>query len=385
MAVRSDWFHFYTRDDAMKKASLQEKLKLIRKQLDAFAVLKQEVTSRFSKETFLHNITRLENRYSKSQVQSLEVVTNLALFRQLLLRLQLDNSHGSRAADGSEVLEYFVDILRLIDDMKRLNKYFTERVYTPLVENLFPAHGMEKAATSLTGHAQAVTVLSKTAQSQQTGAVENGKSREQAAKVDDRTAKFLRTVTRLFKLQQRWSRLSSDGPISVVLFEAETNRNSTEADSAKPFHIISQLVPDLVAKASKAVAITEKWYKLFVGLSDSAVKDEASSRERQIEDLREKITKTSRTIQELETNLVDYQEELAGLTAKDARYDELTEAFQIASVSSEELSTDISDLEETEKKITKQLEDFSRRKEIKEYEGLKQEAGHIQQKLQSTR
>ncbi|CAH1238622.1 Hypp5605 [Branchiostoma lanceolatum] len=269
--------------------------------------------------------------------------------------------------------------------MKRLNKYFTERVYTPLVENLFPAHGMEKAATSLTGHAQAVTVLSKTAQSQQAGAAENGKSREQAAKVDDRTAKFLRTVTRLFKLQQRWSRLSSDGPISVVLFEAETNRNSTEADSAKPFHIISQLVPDLVAKASKAVAITDKWYKLFVGLSDSAVKDEASSRERQIEELREKISKTSRTIQELETNLADYQEELAGLTAKDARYDELTEAFQIASVSSEELSTDISDLEETEKKITKQLEDFSRRKEIKEYEGLKQEAGHIQQKLQSTR
>ncbi|XP_035688384.1 uncharacterized protein LOC118424045 isoform X1 [Branchiostoma floridae] len=383
MAARSDWCHFYTRDDVMKKASLQVKLQLIRKQLDAFAVLEKEVTSHFSEDTFLNNIRRLENTYSKSQLQSLEVVTNLALFRQLLLRLQLDNNHGNRDVDDRGVLEYFVDILRLIDDMKRLNRYFTERVYTPLVENLFPAHGMEKAATPLTGHAQAVTVLSeKGKKTLQARAIENG---TQASKCDERTAKFLRTVKRLFKLEQRWSRLSSDGPISVVLFEAETNKNSEETDSVRPFHLISRLVPDLVAKAGKAVAITEKWVTLFVGMSEWAGKDERSSRERQIEELRGKISKTSRTIQELETKLADYREELAGLTAKDARYDELTEAFQMASVSSEELSTDISDLEETEKKMTKQLEEFSRRKDIKEYEELKEEAGHIQQKLQSTR
>ncbi|XP_019613724.1 PREDICTED: uncharacterized protein LOC109461772 [Branchiostoma belcheri] len=380
MAVRSDWFHFYTRDEVMKKASLQEKLKLIRKQLDAFAVLEQEVTSRFSEDTFLNNVTRLENKYSKSQFQSLYVITNLALFRQLLLRLQLDKNQRGEDTDDKDVLEYFVDVLRLIDDIKRLNKYFSERVYTPLVENLYPAHGMEKAATSLTGHAQAVTVLSDTARNQK-GEVENGKG-AQTTKYDDRTAKFLRTVTRLFKLQQRWSRLSQDGPISAVLFEAETNKNSGETDDVRPLHFISRLVPDLVAKASKAVAITEKWYTLFVGMSDCAAQGE---KEKQIQELREKIDKTSRNIRQLESNLAAYREELAGLTDKDARYAELTQAFQRASVSSEELSTDLSDLEETEKKITKQLEEFSQRKDIKEYEELKHEAGQIQQKLQSTR
>ncbi|XP_013384631.1 uncharacterized protein LOC106154720 [Lingula anatina] len=362
MAEAELWALYSTHPQEMNGASRMKRHENLHRQITAFEKLLQYAMSRFSIETLYRMLQILSNREYVSETTQKNrfftraaahvknggriEITSLGKLREVLGKFS--NKIGTKKMKSEEeqnVIKYFSTFLNDIEYLRKLKKYFDERVYMCLYDYFYdPDIESQLDRSSLTPRDLKVIKQSKhvsfddaddsghcstadEAEDEQVVPLDREESQD-VTELNDQE-KFVHAVKRLYEINNAWSILLKESNINDDIFDEESHYEIQPFIKCGAFENVFRLVPDIFSKCHKSAEMAKLWWtqanKLYRELPDGKVKPK---------DMRGRVNVVEIGIQHLtqsiqtEENLLSFlKKDAASLQAREKRFDDLRRRF----------------------------------------------------------
>ena len=362
-----DFFFFQTSGHSSKGTTRQYGKGCIHKQINAFERLLQHAMSRFSKENLYHMLSQVTKWVDEENKEKLLTNSQLAFKLKSVDQLRaivkvLKQKRRHKSTEDELVYKHFELFLNDLLYLKDLKKYFDDEIYQKL-QIYYHSENMVKSPSTARSHGD-VSYQEMGNSGQFTDRTDdrdsgNGSQSEiydikserlsikEKRKLDFQQ-RFRKTMDELEDILTKWQGLLTEDTLELNDFDPDSYHELMQFSHYSQFESLLRLIPDMFAKCYKCIDLSKRWLEdsgafpqddpltstpIPDFLSEPGDQDpailEQNEKEclKQIKDLQRHIEIMNKTIEDSETKLEQYNEEMNILAGRDERFETVTSEF----------------------------------------------------------